>query len=61
MPVLFVSGDPTYARLSTEAGGRVRFLLKPFLPAELLDAVQSVLEPPSEEPQRLLGPMAELG
>lgn len=60
MPVLFVSGEPNYARVSAEAGGQARFLLKPFLPAELLEAVTTVLEPPLEEQERLLGPMAEL-
>jgi CheY-like chemotaxis protein len=61
MPIIFVSGEPGYARSSERAGGRVRFLLKPFLPTELLDAVLAVLELPAEEQQQLFGPMAELG
>jgi two-component system cell cycle sensor histidine kinase/response regulator CckA len=59
LPVLFVSGEPRFQHLSSEAGGRARFLLKPFLPAELLEAVQDVLEPPPEQPEPSLEPMAE--
>jgi two-component system cell cycle sensor histidine kinase/response regulator CckA len=61
MPVLFVSGEPENARLASAAGGRARFLSKPFLPTELLGAVSEVLEPPADEPGHLLGPLAELG
>lgn len=61
LPVLFASGEPRFEALSSEAGGRARFLLKPFLPTELLEAVQAVLEPPPEQPEPSLGPMAELG
>ncbi|HXW97511.1 MAG TPA: response regulator [Gemmatimonadales bacterium] len=60
LPVLFVSGEPSYERLPSETSGRAGFLLKPFLPAELLDAVQSVLEPP-ESTDPMFGPLAELG
>jgi CheY-like chemotaxis protein len=60
MPVLFVSGEPAYARLADETGGQVRFLPKPFLPAELLEAVQIVLEPPVGSPP-ILDPIGEVG
>lgn len=43
LPVLFVSGEPEYATLPELAGGRCRFLLKPFGPSELLESVQAVL------------------
>jgi two-component system, cell cycle sensor histidine kinase and response regulator CckA len=61
LPVVFVSGEPRNERLIDEAGGRARFLLKPFLPVELLQAVEAVLEPPLEQPEPLLGPLAESG
>lgn len=61
MPVLFVSGEPENARLASAAGGRARFLSKPFLPNELLGAVSEVLEPLADEPSQFLGPLAELG
>jgi CheY-like chemotaxis protein len=43
LPVLFVSGEPRYATLPELTGGRCRFLLKPFAPAELLETIQAVL------------------
>jgi CheY-like chemotaxis protein len=61
MPVLFVSGEPRFAALAADAAGRAQFLLKPFLPDELLEAVNQVLEPLVTEPRELLGPLAELG
>lgn len=44
LPVLFVSGEPQNARLARETPGRAAFVSKPFLPTELLEAVQEVLE-----------------
>jgi two-component system cell cycle sensor histidine kinase/response regulator CckA len=61
LPVVFVSGDPRNERVLTDAGGRAKFLLKPFLPLELLQSVEAVLEPPQQHPETLLGPVAELG
>jgi two-component system, cell cycle sensor histidine kinase and response regulator CckA len=43
LPVLYVSGEPRHARLVGETGGRVQFLAKPFLPAELLESVREIL------------------
>lgn len=45
LPVLYVSGEPRFATLPSITGGRSRFLLKPFGPAELLDAVLAALTP----------------
>jgi two-component system cell cycle sensor histidine kinase/response regulator CckA len=45
LPVLFVSGEPRFANLPEITGGRSRFLLKPFGPAELLEGVMGVLAP----------------
>lgn len=43
LPVLFVSGEPSYASLPGSSGGRARFLLKPFGPDELLENIRAVL------------------
>ncbi len=56
LPVIFVSGEIRNAGLADKAGGRTRFVLKPFLPVELLEAVRvtlelPVLEQPEPEPQ----------
>lgn len=45
LPVLFVSGEETFARLPGDAGGRARFLLKPFGPEELAGSVAALLRP----------------
>jgi two-component system cell cycle sensor histidine kinase/response regulator CckA len=51
LPVLFVSGEPRFADLPSSAGGRARFLLKPFAPAELLEGVHAALSPVQGEVQ----------
>lgn len=56
LPVLFVSGEPQNARLARETAGRVAFVSKPFLPTELLEAVQEVLELPPPAAGDLLRP-----
>jgi CheY-like chemotaxis protein len=43
LPVLFVSGEPDYASLPGESGGRSRFLLKPFGPEELVETVRMLV------------------
>jgi CheY-like chemotaxis protein len=43
LPVLFVSGEPAFASLPDESGGRSRFLLKPFGPEELLETVKTLV------------------
>jgi two-component system cell cycle sensor histidine kinase/response regulator CckA len=43
LPVIFVSGESHNARLVQETSGEVSFLAKPFLPAELLEAVRESL------------------
>lgn len=43
LPVLFVSGEPDYASLPSESGGRSRFLLKPFGPEELVETVRTLV------------------
>lgn len=48
LPVLFVSGEPDFATLPETAGGRSKFLLKPFTPEELLVAVLRLLAPFTE-------------
>ncbi len=45
LPVLFISGEPSFARLPEDAGGRSLFLLKPFGPEELAHSVASLLHP----------------
>lgn len=47
LPVLFVSGEPRYASLVAPHDKRSRFLSKPFLHAEFMEAVETVLEPPT--------------
>jgi DNA-binding response OmpR family regulator len=59
LPVLFVSGQQHNANLVGQLGGRATFLLKPFLPGELVAAVEAVLEPPAE-PDLLFEPLARL-
>ena len=54
LPVLFVSGEPANRRLAEALPGRTAFLAKPFLPSELLGVVQSVLELPPFDAERLL-------
>jgi two-component system cell cycle sensor histidine kinase/response regulator CckA len=63
LPVLFVSGEPRNARLVAETSGRVQFLAKPFLPAELLESVQQVLGLPVAETEGTGSsqPVLELG
>ncbi len=61
LPVLFVSGEPRNARLVGETDGRVQFLAKPFLPAELLESVQQVLGLPSSDSPDTSRPVLELG
>jgi two-component system cell cycle sensor histidine kinase/response regulator CckA len=51
LPVLFVSGEPGFATLPETAGGRSRFLLKPFTQEELLVAVLRLLAPFTESPE----------
>jgi two-component system cell cycle sensor histidine kinase/response regulator CckA len=51
LPVLFISGEASFARLPGDAGGRSRFLLKPFGPEELAGSVASLLRPHSLETQ----------
>lgn len=48
LPVLFVSGEPEFAPLAVAAGGRSRFLQKPFAPDELTENIQAVLRPPGQ-------------
>lgn len=43
LPVVFVSGEPSNARLVRETSGQVQFLAKPFLPSELLETVRHAL------------------
>lgn len=50
LPVLFVSGTPEYSALPDAAGGRARFLLKPFAPEELRASIHAVLRPTQPEP-----------
>lgn len=61
LPVLFVSGEPANRRLASESGGRTGFMPKPFLPAELLTAVQEVLGLPPFEEDAVLRPIESLG
>jgi DNA-binding response OmpR family regulator len=61
LPVLFVSGDPQCRTLPTQLGGPSRFLSKPFLPSELLEAVQAVLEPASQADLLTDQPVMEMG
>ncbi len=56
LPVLFVSGEPENARLARETSGRTAFVSKPFLPTELLAAVQEVLDLPPPAGEDLLRP-----
>jgi CheY-like chemotaxis protein len=49
LPVLFVSGEAAFSNLPVAAGGRARFLLKPFGPEELLLGVLRLLAPQVEE------------
>lgn len=51
LPVLFVSGEPSFATLPEAAGGRSKFLLKPFTQEELLIAVLRLLAPFTESPE----------
>jgi two-component system, cell cycle sensor histidine kinase and response regulator CckA len=51
LPVLFISAESSFARLPGDAGGRSRFLLKPFAPEELTASVASLLRPRSLEAQ----------
>lgn len=60
LPVLFVSGDPRNAGLPATLGGSARFLAKPFLPSELIEAVGAVLEPAEEESGLLDHPVMEV-
>ncbi|HTS88015.1 MAG TPA: response regulator [Gemmatimonadales bacterium] len=59
LPVIFVSGEPRYDTLPGSVGGPARFLLKPFLPAELLAAVEGALEPLPEESTSLTSRLAD--
>lgn len=43
LPVLFVSGEPSYATLPDSSGGRARFLLKPFGAEELVESVKTLV------------------
>lgn len=52
LPVLFVSGEATFERLAGSAGGRARFLLKPFGPEELAESVAALLRPPGPDEPR---------
>lgn len=61
LPVLYVSGEPANARLVAQTQGRVQFLAKPFLPAELLESVQQVLGLPLAEDADAPRPVLELG
>lgn len=45
LPVLFISGEPSFAGLPQAAGGRSQFLLKPFGPDELAQSVAALLRP----------------
>jgi two-component system cell cycle sensor histidine kinase/response regulator CckA len=58
LPVLFVSGDERNAAVAAAAGGRSKFLAKPFLPIELSDAVQLALDPQASASPTLLEPLA---
>lgn len=51
LPVLFVSGESSYSGLPEEAGGRSKFLLKPFGQEELLVAVLRLLAPSADSPE----------
>ena len=48
LPVLFISGEPRFAGMPSQAGGRARFLLKPFTPEELMGRVHEVLGVPGD-------------
>ncbi len=61
LPVLFVSGEPENQRLADGFAGRTAFVSKPFLPAELLTAVQDVLGLPPQEEGEALRPAVGLG
>lgn len=52
LPVLFMSGEATFERLASIAGGRARFLLKPFGPEELGENVAALLRPLGPDPAR---------
>lgn len=49
LPVIYASGEPSFARLVQETTGQVAFLAKPFLPAELLETVRESLGLPAAE------------
>ena len=51
LPVIYASGEPSFARLAQETTGQVAFLAKPFLPAELLETVRESLGLPAVEEQ----------
>ena len=61
LPVLFVSGEPSFASLAEQIPGQARFLEKPFLPAELIELVQGLLGLPSAETPDPLHPAVGLG
>jgi two-component system, cell cycle sensor histidine kinase and response regulator CckA len=48
LPVLFISGEPRFAEMPDQAGGRSRFLLKPFSPGELIGRVREILGVPGD-------------
>jgi two-component system cell cycle sensor histidine kinase/response regulator CckA len=61
LPVLFVSGEPSFATLPEQIAGQARFLEKPFLPGELIELVQSLLGlPPADAPDSMR-PVAGFG
>jgi len=60
LPVVYVSGEPSNARLVQQTGGVVHFLAKPFLPAELLETVREALGLPLAEDTSPRGPALEL-
>jgi two-component system cell cycle sensor histidine kinase/response regulator CckA len=61
LPVLFVSGEPSNERLAAETTGRAAFVAKPFLPVELLTAVQEVLGLPPLERDDAVQPVLGIG
>ncbi|MDZ4863398.1 MAG: response regulator [Gemmatimonadota bacterium] len=61
LPVLFVSGEPSFATLPEQITGQACFLEKPFLPGELIERVQRLLGLTPAQPTEHTQPAAGFG
>ncbi len=61
VPILFISGDPSFATLPAEVGGPARFLAKPFGAPELLGQVHHLLGTTDASAEALLRPAFDAG